>query len=246
MKCENPRKILLIRFSSLGDIVMTTAAIRCLKAKFPSSQIDMVVRADFLDLIKENPHLTHKFSLDRKSGMKGMRELYARLNAEAYDLVVDVHRSLRSRLLMPLISSKAKAYYKKHYVKRAMALTFKAKSLLDRPRFLEQFLEPLGPWGVEYDGKGPEIFVDAVTSERAFSKIGLLLKGKELVGIIPTAQWPGKRWAIDRFSGVVGRLSEKGRYHFVVFGGKGDNYCDSICAENPTTTTNARGRLTIL
>jgi len=241
---NSPQKILLIRFSSLGDIIMTTAMIRCVRARFPDAQIDMVVRADFLDLIEHNPHLDNKIGLGRGEGLAGLWRLVKKLRSEKYDLIYDAHRSLRTRLMMPLLGSGAKAYYQKHYLRRSLALTFKLP-LLDKKRVLERAVEPLGRWGVFYDGGGPEMRIDDKARETGLSKIPLD-PGKKWVGIIPSAQWPGKRWPLPFFRTAMERLLIETPYHLVVFGGGGDHFCGELCAGlSPARVVNAQGKLSL-
>lgn len=215
---------------------MATAMIRALRAKFPYAQIDMVVRGDFLDLVKDNPHLDRVIGLPRRSGWTGLYRLLGDLNRERYDLVYDAHRSLRTRVLMPFLKAPHKAYYRKHYTKRALGLTFKIKSLLDRTRMLERYIEPLAPWGVRYDGLGPEMFVPTKPA----------LVEERVVGLVPSAQWPGKRWAPERFREMLKILLAETNYRFVVFGGKDDTFCDEIARGfDESRVLNTQGKLTL-
>ena len=241
-----PRKILVLRFSSLGDIIMTTAAVRALRKRFPTARIDMIVRGDFLDLIRLNPHLTNKWGLTRGAGWRGLKRLLRDINAEDYDVVYDAHRSLRTRLLMPLIRARKKFYFKKHYVRRALALTFKLP-LLDEKRFLERFVEPLAPLGVQYDHQGPEMRVDDGSEASALAKAGLVLDGTPWIGLIPSAQWPGKRWPESGFAEVAQRLVKSTPCRIVIFGGPQDTFCQTIEKALPADrVSNTQGKLSIL
>jgi heptosyltransferase-2 len=241
------RKICLIRFSSLGDIVMATPLIRCARRAFPKAQIDMVVREDFLDLIRHNPHLDNKIGLPRGSGLRGLKELRERLNHERYDLIYDAHRSLRTLWLMPRLRADYRVYYKKHYFRRNLSLTFKLPWMRGMPRMLQRYVEPLEPFGVRYDGGGPELFVDEADRARAVAKIALPRHpGPLTVGLIPSAQWPGKRWPIGNFRKVLERLVADTRFSAMVFGGPEDTFCASLCEGLPADrVVNAQGPLTI-
>ena len=222
---------------------MTTAMIRAVRTRFPKARIDMVVREDFLDLIRENPHLDQKIPLSRGSGILGLWQLANKLRKERYDLIYDAHRSLRTRVLMPFLSAETKAYFPKHYFIRALALTFKLH-LLKPKRFLEKFIEPLEKYGVRYDGKGPEIFVSETAKKSARAKVPF--PNGPVVGIIPSAQWPGKRWPTERFRATVERLVRETSFKFIVFGGKEDHFCETICAGLPLDrVVNAQGKLTL-
>jgi len=108
------QSILILRFSSLGDIVMTTPMIRALRRQFPYARIDMVVREDFIDIIKNNPHLDQKIAFPKKGGTGALLKLIQHLRKTHYDLVYDAHKSLRTALLMPFINATHKRYYQTH------------------------------------------------------------------------------------------------------------------------------------
>ncbi len=229
---ETFSKILILRFSSLGDIIMTTAAVRCLRKRFPNAQIDMAVRSDFLPLVEHNPHLNRIWSVDRKGGAASLRKLVRDLNVEKYDAVYDAHGSLRSRLMLPWIHARSKKRFNKHYIRRSLALTFKLP-LLDDRRFLEKFIDPIQSWGVQYDGLGPEIALDPKSLERVEIALTAYPKGSR-VGLIPSAQWPGKRWAPEKFRELLGRLIDKTDHSFLIFGGPEDTFCQQIAEDFPT------------
>jgi heptosyltransferase II len=240
------KKILVIRFSSLGDIVMSTPLIRCLRCAYPDAQIDMVVRSDFMDLIRDNPHISSKIGLDRKSGLKGLFDLRRRINSEHYDLIYDAHRSLRTVLLMPFLKSDRKAYFKKYYIRRDLSLLLKVNLMRNTKRFLERYIEPLNRYGVFYDGQGPELFLSQETQNSGLSKVNFNGNGLPWVGFIPSAQWPGKRWAPSKFRELVIRVMNETACGIVVFGGKNDVFCKDICKDlDPSRVVNTQGLLTI-
>ncbi len=237
-------KILVLRFSSLGDIIMATAMVRCLREAHPTAQIDMVVREDFFDLIKDNPHLNQKMGLSRIEGWRGLFELAKTLRSERYDYVYDAHRSLRTRLLMPFIFPQRAAYFNKQYLRRALALTFKLR-ILDKKRMLERYVEPLKKWGVTYDGKGPELFLSDATRTKALAKFGVN-REKPWIGIIPSAQWPGKRWPLPYFRNVIERLIAETNASLIIFGGPGDSFCGDLVRGLPADRVmNTQGQLGI-
>lgn len=243
----NINKILLLRFSSLGDIVMTTAMIRCLRTRFPNAQIDMVVRRDFFDLIEYSPHLTNKLSIDRKEGWRALWALGKQINQTQYDLIYDAHRSLRTLLLMPFLKARYKVYFQKHYVRRNLSLLFKLPLIRGMPRFLERFIEPLKRFGVEYDHFGPELFLSPTAQSTARAKLPLCEKKNSLrVGLVPSAQWPGKRWPIENFKLLIESLVTKTDYELILFGGKEDTFCSDLALGFANDRVrNAQGKLTI-
>lgn len=225
----------------MGDIVMATAMIRCLRKAFPLAQIDMVVRSDFRDLIEDNPHLDRKLVVDRKKGIWALRELTKEINRQRYDVIYDAHRSLRTRLLMPFLKCDHKIYFKKHYVRRALAMTFKLKSLIrGSKRMLERYIEPLEILGVRYDHQGPEVFSNPET------RSPLSESNQQWIGLIPSAQWPGKRWAPENFRLTLESLLQTTTERFLIFGGPSDSFCKEIAHGFPEDRViNLQGKLSL-
>jgi ADP-heptose:LPS heptosyltransferase len=94
MESSGKDKILIVRFSSIGDIVLTTPIVRSLRVCRPNSEIHFLTKASYLPLLLHNPHL------DRVIGFEGdFEDLLRDLRAEGYSFILDLHGSLRSRLL---------------------------------------------------------------------------------------------------------------------------------------------------
>lgn len=226
---------------------MATAMIRCLRQTFPLAQIDMVVRSDFADLVANNPNLDRKLNVDRTEGIRALWKLRKQINRQHYDLIYDAHRSLRTLLLMPFLEAEEKVYFSKPYLKRSLALTFKWKSLLrGSKRMLERYIEPLHKYGVQYDGKGPELFSGASSVREKLCHTFQLSSERKYVGVIPSAQWPGKRWPLPRFRETLSLLVENTQEHFLVFGGPEDHFCEELVRGfSNERVTNLQGKLSL-
>ena len=96
-------KILIIRFSSFGDVLLTTPVIRKIKEKYPDSEIDFIVYEDFSEAISLNPEIRKLILFDRKKSKdkKYINEIIENLKKEQYDFVIDLHSKILSR--KPLI-----------------------------------------------------------------------------------------------------------------------------------------------
>ncbi|MDX2468979.1 MAG: glycosyltransferase family 9 protein, partial [SAR324 cluster bacterium] len=93
-------KILIIRFSSLGDLILTTAFYRELKKVRPDAELHLVTSKEFAPLFAHCPHIKKLYQFDRRSGTDALDELATKLKQEDWDEVFDLHQSLRSRLLL--------------------------------------------------------------------------------------------------------------------------------------------------
>ena len=69
---------------------------------------------------------------------------------------------------------------------------------------------------------------------------------RTIVGLIPSAQWSGKRWPLNNFRVLLEQLLQETNYHFILFGGPEDRFCDNLIANLPQTrVTNTQGKLSI-
>ncbi|MBR9921865.1 MAG: glycosyltransferase family 9 protein [Bacteroidetes bacterium] len=145
----NPaQKILVIRFSSIGDIVLTTPVIRCLKNQ-TNAEIHFLTKSSFVSLITPNPHITKVWSLDEEMG-----ELIKKLKAEDFDFVVDLHKNLRSFRTRLGLKTNGKSFPKINLEKWLM-VNLKIDRLPDK-HIVDRYFEAVTPLGVSYDQKGLE------------------------------------------------------------------------------------------
>ena len=84
-------KILVLRFSSIGDIVLTSPVLRCLKEQVPGAQVHFATKAEFAPLVAHSPHVDRVHVLNAD-----LRTLIAELKKEGFDHVVDLHHNLRT------------------------------------------------------------------------------------------------------------------------------------------------------
>jgi ADP-heptose:LPS heptosyltransferase len=96
-------KVLIVRFSSIGDIVLTTPVIRILKSR-PETLVHYVVFRKFSQVLKHNPYIDKVITVDRS-----IREVIPELRSYDYDLIIDLHRNIRTlslklRLLKPFVT----------------------------------------------------------------------------------------------------------------------------------------------
>ena len=92
------KKILLIRFSSIGDIVLTTPVIRCIKQQLPDAELHVLTKSSYRSILVPNLHINKVYELQGN-----LKEVIRQLREEHYDFVVDLHknwRSLRVRLAL--------------------------------------------------------------------------------------------------------------------------------------------------
>ena len=100
-----PNKILVIRFSSLGDLILTSPIFRELRRIFPGANLNLLTSVGFGDVLDNNPHLDRIIKHPRKENFEQLNQLIEELQAEEFDLIYDAHRSMRSRWIVSRLTA---------------------------------------------------------------------------------------------------------------------------------------------
>lgn len=171
---------MVIRFSSIGDIVLTTPVIRCLKQQLPC-ELHFVTKRAFKDTLVHNPYIDKLHTFDKE-----VDELFEQLKAEKFDIVIDLHRNLRSLRLKRKLGAKSYSFDKINLRKFA-AVNFKMLKALPDKHIVERYLETVFPLGVKDDNEGLDYFIsDADTTEIPQEKyIALVVGGSYFTKKIP-------------------------------------------------------------
>src|ERR1043165_1939713 len=98
-------KILIIRFSSIGAIILTSPLVRALRNAYPNARIDFLVKSDYAELLQFNNCLSSVIRF-RNSGGDELASLKRRIREERYSVIFDLHNNLRSRYLRSLSGAK--------------------------------------------------------------------------------------------------------------------------------------------
>ena len=148
------KKILIIRFSSIGDIVLTTPVIRCLKQQMPGSEIHFAVKKAFFPIVKANPYIDKIHILE--DDLKGLTK---RLKDENFDFIVDLHQSLRSRKIRISLGNPSRGFPKLN-VKKWLLVKFKL-DLMPDIHIVDRYFKAAVKLGVVNDDKGLDYFIPA-------------------------------------------------------------------------------------
>ena len=145
-------KFLIIRLSSIGDIVLTTPVIRCLKQQVEDAEIHFVIKEKHFSVLKANPWITKIHTLDGK-----LSDLIGRLEEEQFDYIIDLHQNFRSnrikgRLKIPAFS------FNKLNLQKWLIVNFKINRLPDQ-HIVERYLKTVTVFDVVNDNKGLDYFI---------------------------------------------------------------------------------------
>lgn len=218
---RNLNKILVIRFSSMGDIVLASPLIRVLRAAFPTARIDFMVKREYAELLKCNPHLSSVIEL-RSEGRQDLQELRSRVRREHYDAIIDIHNSLRSRYVRTFVGARSVRVVDKRLVERFFLIWFRRDLYRGAVPVAERYLETVRRFGIRDDGGGLEIFVP----EEILQSVAALLDKYKLdryatvLGMAPMARHFTKRWLPERFVEFGARFAKETGGKILILGSR--------------------------
>ncbi len=147
-------KILVYRISSIGDIVLTTPVVRCLRKNFPEAEIHYLTRQRYADVVKYNSNI-NKIHLVEKSPM----EILSVLKNEKFDYFVDLHKNIRSKRLRFALRVKYSSFPKLNF-RKWLLTKFKINTMPDI-HIVDRYFKAVAGLGVENDGLGLDYFLPA-------------------------------------------------------------------------------------
>lgn len=145
-------KILVIRFSSIGDIVLTTPVLRCLKQQIPGAKVHFCTKKTYISIIETNPYVDRCYSLD-----SGLYKLIWQLRTEKYDYIIDLHNNVRTKLIKASLNVQSFAINKLN-VRKWLYVHLKADLMPDK-HIVDRYLSTAVPLGVRDDGLGLDFFI---------------------------------------------------------------------------------------
>ena len=145
-------KILVLRFSSIGDIVLTSPVVRCLKQQLSGVEIHFATKHQFSDLVTFSPYVDKVHLLDDDLGT-----LIGRLKQEKFDLIVDLHHNVRTARIKRALGVQAHSFPKLN-IEKWLLVNFK-KDRLPRIHIVDRYLSTVHHLGIANDLAGLELFI---------------------------------------------------------------------------------------
>jgi len=145
-------KILILRFSSIGDIVLTTPLIRCLKKQHPEYEIHYATKDAYKSILTTNPYLSKVHTLKND-----LNDLVKELSVEKFDFVIDLHHNIRTQILKMRLRVKSEAVNKLNFEKWLLT-QFKIDKLPKYNHIVDRYLYTVRSFGVINDNEGLDYF----------------------------------------------------------------------------------------
>lgn len=221
MANKAPRKILIVRFSSIGDIVLTFPVVTAIKSMYPDCSVDYATKQSFQTLLEACPQIDSVFTL--KNSLHALRQ---ELNLSQYDAILDLHNNLRTRILLRFYLTNVFRFPKKHLQKWLLTTfqIFPKKSQHVVERYLSTLSAVLPDWQTEQFSYKYEIPQQALFDIQARFE----LAPKSYLAIAIGAQFGTKRLPTDLLIALIKKIKDP----VLLLGAKEDQIVAQTIQEN--------------
>jgi heptosyltransferase-2 len=211
--------ILVVRFSAIGDILLTTPLLRAIRTRHPGARVAFLTKEPFVPLVSDNPNVNEVFGIRDEDGIRDIAES---IRGVRYSHILDLHGSLRTLGLRTIVRGPWRSYPKRRLARQMLISTKRVLHPTDTP-VAERYFEAAAGLDVVPDGQPPEFFLSEESEARAGEKLAALGlgKGPALVAIAPGAAHATKCWPIDGWMRLARRLLGTGA-EVVIVGGPED------------------------
>ena len=215
-----PRKILAIRLSSIGDIILTTPLFRIIKKVSPESELHVITKKEFSSLLANNPNIDRLFLFDSNNGSTEIKKWKTRFRKEQYDFIADLHNNIRSLIMSADYPPSKIRRLKKYKRERFLLVHFKENTYRFIRPVAQRYIDVFRPWELIDDRIGAELFWPDEVKQKIDNMFQDL---DQFTAIAPGAYHETKRWPLDRFCHLADKIYEHNRKPIVFFGGPGES-----------------------
>jgi ADP-heptose:LPS heptosyltransferase len=226
-------KFLIIRFSSIGDIVLTTPVIRCLKKQVPDAEVHFLVKDGFRSVIEHNPYI------DKLHVLAHSWELMVEeLKTEGYDYIIDLHHNVKTLRLKKELGIKSFSFYKLN-IEKYIYTSLKI-NLLPKTHIVDRYLKTVESFGVKNDGAGLDYFIAPREETKKEDIPGSHYAG--YIACVIGAAHGTKRWPVHKWKEFCSAMD----HPVILLGGKEDRQQgDEIASIDDVKVYNACGKFSI-
>jgi len=242
----NPNSILIIRLSSIGDIINLTPIFRSLREKYPLARIDFLTKMEFAEIVANNPFLSNIITYDSGTKLAGWRDLCRQLKAQDYDLLIDMHNNIRSHILSHYLRGTSLLRYHKPYLRRFLLFYFWLNFFSHDFRLLKEYYKVLQPLGINYPPTAkPEIFLEPEAVSKARDVLVKYGISEPFIIILPIATWPNKLFPLEKYINVARRINTDLQMPVIWLGGKADIHLQQLDYLVPGKSVRLAGETTL-
>ena len=226
-------KFLIIRFSSIGDIVLASPVLRCVKKQLPEAEVHFLTRLPFKMVTASNPYVDKFYYFDKD--LKGLLET---LKQENYDYVIDLQNNVRSNRIKRALKKKSYTINKLSIEK--ILLTKFNINIMPGVHITQRSLQAVAKLGVKDDGLGLDYFIppEDVVKESEIPTLHLF----GFIAVVIGASYNTKKLPLHKLQ----ELCNKIEYPVILIGGEEDRLTgDAIASVNADKIYNACGKFNL-
>ena len=226
-------RLLFIRFSSIGDIVFTSPAIRAAKQQLPGVEIHFLTKQNMKAVTEANPYIDHFHYLDRDLSIT-----INQLQLIGFDYIIDLHKNFRTYKIKRALSVPALTYKKLSWQK--LLLTKLHLNFMPVRHISDRCVDTLKPLGVVNDGKGLDYFVP---DQIQLNTNEIPVSHKDgFIALVIGASFASKKLPIAQLQDLCNQL----KYPIVLIGGKEDTMeGEQVAKVDPLKIFNACGKFSL-
>ncbi len=227
-------KFLIIRFSSIGDIVLTTPVVRCLKLQVANAEVHYLTKITYRSIVESNPYIDKVHLLE-----DNMQYVIEKLKADNFDYIIDLHHNLRTLKVKKALKGVKSISFNKLNVQKWLQTALKI-NVLPNLHIVDRYLNTVKQFGVRNDGKGLDYFIpqnDVVPDSDipAAQSLGF-------VGIVIGAAYKTKKLPLKKLQELCNGIN----HPIILLGGNEDIILGSkIAATDPIKIYNSCGKFNL-
>lgn len=226
-------KFLIVRFSSIGDIVLTTPVVRCLKKQAVTAEVHYLTKKAFLPVLAANPYIDRIHTLDND-----LDAVINKLQDEDFDYVIDLHHNLRTLRVKRALDKQSFAFNKLN-IQKWLLTSFKINRMPD-VHIVDRYLDTLKSFNIKNDGQGLDYFIPEKDQVKEDDIPASHHAG--YIGVVIGAALNTKKYPLHKLKELCSIID----HPIILLGGKEDREeGDAIAALDPVKIYNACGKFNI-
>lgn len=226
-------KYLVIRFSSIGDIVLTTPVVRCLKQQVEGAEVHFVTKKKHASIVNSNPYI-HKVHVLEES----LPELINELEKEQFDYIIDLHQNIRSNRIKSKLKMPSFSFQKLNF-KKYLLVRFKINRMPDK-HIVDRYMDTLKVFDVKNDNKGLNFFIPENENYPSSELPEAFQNG--YIAFVIAGTFPTKRLPAEKIIEICNGID----YPVILLGGKNEHQeAEKIMAAVNKNVTNLTGKINL-
>jgi len=227
---KNKEKVLVIRFSSIGDIVLTTSFLNSVKKSDENVEIHYLTLDKFSSMLELQPDIDRLIILNSNSPAKDLFKMNKYVQSSKYSRIYDLHGSIRSRIITFGLN-KITTRVKKPRFLRFMLFQFHINMFPKNYSSITMYHQCLQDYNLlEIPRTNLRVSnQEKLTAQSILENLGIKT---DFIVLVPGAAWPQKQWQVDKYNHVINKIIDKTDKKIIMLGSKDDMICKSISNVN--------------